>query len=86
MSARADLRRPLSDASLLTIAEAIREIGGRESEVRAWLEGSGLVRHHPALGKRVRWGDVVDAWRLAGEQEAPKPRAAPHLPRAGLRR
>jgi hypothetical protein len=86
VSARADLRRPLSDASLLTVAEAIREIGGRESEVRAWLHEAGLVRTHPRLGKRVLWGDVLRA--LAPSEDAPAPEPAPvqRLPRVALGR
>lgn len=56
---RAEARRPLSEASLLTVAEAVRELGGRECETRRWLSDQGLVRDVPGLGRRVSWRQVL---------------------------
>lgn len=78
--------RPLSPADLLTPAEAVREVGGRASVTRAWLEDRGLIRDVPALGRRVIWGDVLEAIRRAGEPAPPPPGPPSRLRRAGLRR
>jgi hypothetical protein len=56
---RSDLRRPLSPASLLTLAEAVRELGGREAEARAWL------REHQRPDGLIRWGCVLVEYQLS---------------------
>jgi hypothetical protein len=79
---RAELRRALTEASLLTIAEAVVEIGGRETDVRKWLRERGLIRS-TEIGERVVWGDVLAVWR--GELvEPPRPKRPGKLPRAGI--
>lgn len=81
---RSEARRALSPASVLSVAEAVRELGGRQATVKAWLRRQGLVSVAPGLGERVIWGDVLDRIRDGeGPQEEP-PRPAATLRRAGL--
>jgi hypothetical protein len=73
----------ITPATLLTPTDAVREIGGRRTSVQAWLEAQGLIHDVPGLGKRVIWGEVLEAIRTPAEH---KPGPPSRLSRAGLRR
>lgn len=74
MSTRAESRRTLSPASVLSVSEAVVEIGGRGSDARDWLEEHGLVREGPKGRRVVIWGQVLDALdRQAAEAPSPRP-------------
>ena len=82
---REDARRPLSDASLLQVAEAVREIGGRETTVYQWLRDNNLIRTVPGLGKRVSWRQVLALVEVGQGPSEPVPtRPAGRLPRTPL--
>lgn len=81
MTSRTPARTALGAAAVLSEAEAVALLPGRDSVARAWLRERGLVRVTP-LGRVVVWGEVVDALR-AGD-EAPPPLAP--LRRAGTKR
>ena len=79
MSTRAEARRPLSPASVLSVPEAVVELGGRAVDARAWLEQHGLIRQGPGGRRVVVWGRVLDA--LDAEDQHPEPlREVPKAP------
>lgn len=87
MTARADLRRPLSEASILSVPEVVAELGGREADVRAWLAEHGLVKDGPAGRRIVSWRQVlalIETGQVPGPVEQPKRRGK--LPRTPLGR
>lgn len=56
----AEMGRPLGPCNLLTLGEAIRELGVRHSDGRAWLIEHGLVRL-VAGRRRVIAGELIEA-------------------------
>lgn len=77
--------RRLTEASLLTVDEAVRELGGREADTRAWLRDRGLVREVAGLGRRVSWRQVLTLIEQDQGPTAPAPARPPgRLPRADL--
>lgn len=71
MSTRAEARRSLSSASVLSVPEAVVELGGRAVDARAWLEQHNLIRKGPSGRRVVVWGRVLDA--LESEEQQPEP-------------
>lgn len=87
MSTRAKVRRPLSPASVLSVAEAVVELGGRAVDARAWLDARGLVKAGPGGRRVVVWGRVLDALEEDEQRPAPVavvPQPAGRLPRKKL--
>lgn len=79
MSTRAEARRALSPASVLSVPEAVTELGGRAVEARAWLDSHDLVRKGPGGRRVVVWGRVLDA--LEADEQQPEPlREVPKQP------
>lgn len=79
-------------AELLTEAECIRRIRGRDSDVRDWLRGlSGVRRRSPTGGVLYDWLAVVEAMPLVDEalpgreQGAPRAAVTPQGRRRALR-
>lgn len=88
MTTRADIRRPLSEASILSVQEAVIEIGGRDSEVRAWLAQHDLVKDGPGGRRVVSWRQVlalVETGQGPGANEQ-QPKKPGRLPRTRLGR
>lgn len=75
--------RPQLPYPLLTVAAAVRAIGGRSSVVRAWLTEQGLVRDVPGLGRRVSWREVLDRVESGGGPREDRP-VRGRLPRVRL--
>jgi len=55
--------RPLSPADLLTIEEAVAELGMRRAAAVTWMKKHGIIRQ-VAGRQRVIWGDVLAAIKL----------------------
>lgn len=82
----ADVGRPLGPCNLLTLAEAIRELGVRHADGRAWLIEHGLVRL-VAGRRRVIAGELIEAIQaspLEGDGKAAAAKARGSLPSGGL--
>lgn len=54
-------RRPISDANVLSVDEAIAELGMRDSEARRWLREQGLIHLLPGGARRVLARELADA-------------------------
>jgi len=71
---RKDARRPLGPCSLLTVGEAIAELGMTDRVARQWLRDQDLICL-VAGRRRVVAGDLVDAIRDASREGSPPKRA-----------
>lgn len=61
--------RPLGPDNLLTLAEVARELGCRDARARELLAAVPPITT-PGVGKRWRWGDVLQACEDAGGRAA----------------
>lgn len=64
---------PAIALELLTEAEVVRRIRGRDADVRAWLRGLRGVRRRGPCGVLYDWSRVVMAMPLDDEEPAPAP-------------
>lgn len=64
---------------LLTEAEAVRRIPGRDAEVREWLRGLGIARRGPTGVRVFRWSEILSRMPLVEEEKQVE--AAPQRPR-----
>jgi len=71
---RRDTRRPLGPCSILTVDEAVTELGMTDQVARRWLQEQGLV-HLVAGRRRVIAGDLVEAIRCASREGQPLKRS-----------
>ena len=74
---------PIAD-ELLTEAQAVARIPGRDSEVRAWLRGLGISRLGPTGVRVYRWAEILAALPLESAPAPPSP--APQGRSGSLRR
>lgn len=82
MSAR--IVRLLTRDTTLPLEEAVREIGGRASVVRAWLLPL-VLPGHPTGRRLILWGDVLDKLRAQPiEEHPPEPVRSGKRPRKAL--
>ena len=56
---------------VISEAEAVRRVPGRDSDVRAWLRGLGVARRGPTGATCYRWSEVVAALPLVSEPASP---------------
>lgn len=80
---RRESRRPLGPANILTVTEAIAELGLRADDARRWLDERGLIRFI-AGRRRVVAGDLADAVRGASADQEAAPVPATRLRRRKL--
>lgn len=76
-------RRELGPCNVLTISEAVAELGMCEADGREWLEAKGLV-NHPGRARRtsgrVIAADLVEAIKACRGEPEPRRRAPPKVP------
>lgn len=63
-------RRAIGPCNILTVREAVRELGIRHADAVRWLEARNLI-HLVAGRKRVIAGDLADAIRALAVQVTP---------------
>lgn len=73
-------RAPIAE-EVLTEAEAVRRIPGRDAEVRAWLKANVRARRGPTGVRCYLWGEVLAALPL-DEEDAPAPAPVRERPAA----
>ena len=78
-------RVALGAAGVTSLEEAAERLPVRTGDARAWIRDRGLVRDVPGLGRVVRWADVLDEIRQAGEAPAPAPPPRAKLARKPIR-
>jgi len=61
---------------LLSEAQAVARIPGRDSEVRAWLQRLGIARRAPTGGTLYRWSEIVTSLPLVSEPVPAAPRTS----------
>jgi hypothetical protein len=59
------MRTTVSADAVLTPADVVHMIGGREGIVRNWLREAVPTLRHPSGRTVYRWGDVLDAMKRA---------------------
>lgn len=59
------MRTTVSADAVLTPADVVHMIGGREGVVRNWLRQAVPTLRHPSGRTVYRWGDVLDAMKRA---------------------
>lgn len=61
---------------LLTEAEVVRRVPGRDSDVREWLRSLAIARQGPTGLRLYRWSEVLAHLPLERPVEAPPPARA----------
>lgn len=72
-------------SELVTEAEAVARIPGRDAAVRAWLRELGIARMGPTGVRCYVWSEVLDRLPLADAAPAPPPSPARNRLRASSR-